>query len=235
MPTISKERRNTATKEQSNRRIERLKIQKTADYVQGKFSGEGTGHDWGHIERVWKSARRIGRAEKADMFVVEMAALLHELDDIKINPKNTKEEPILARAWLKKSGVNTAAAEHILYIISTMSFRKNESAAGKNLEWKVVQDADRLEALGAIGIIRAITYGAIRNRPLYDPKIKPAKKLIYRIYVKRLGTTINHLYEKALVLKDKMNTRAARRLAVSRHKFVLKFLGQFYAEWDGRA
>lgn len=209
-------------------------IQKTADYIRAEFSNDSSGHDWWHIYRVWKNAIAICEIEKADSFIVQLAALLHDLDDWKFNATGD-ETPLRARAWLDSHHVNPAVADSVCEIIKHISYK----GAGVNnkmdsLEGFIVQDADRLDAIGAIGIGRAFAYGGYKNRMMYDPDSPPHMHASFEEYKNSKSATINHFYEKLLLLKDRMNTKTAKRIAEERHDVMLKFLDQFMLEWEGR-
>jgi uncharacterized protein len=209
-------------------------IQRTADYVKREFQNDSSGHDWWHIHRVWSSALAICAGEKADAFVVQLAALLHDLDDWKFN-EGTDEIPHRARAWLESCSLDPHIIEQVCEIILHISFKgagaENEMGS---LEGKIVQDADRLDALGAIGIARAFAYGGYRNRPMYDPDTPPQIHASFEEYRNSRSATINHFYEKLLLLKGRMNTPAAKRIAGQRHEVMLRYLDQFMNEWEGR-
>ena len=209
-------------------------IQKTADYIRAEFSNDSSGHDWWHIYRVWKNAIAICEIEKADSFIVQLAALLHDLDDWKFTATGD-ETPLRARAWLDSHHVNLAVADSVCEIIKHISYK----GAGVNnkmdsLEGFIVQDADRLDAIGAIGIGRAFAYGGYKNRMMYDPDSPPHMHASFEEYKNSKSATINHFYEKLLLLKDRMNTKTAKRIAEERHDVMLKFLDQFMLEWEGR-
>lgn len=213
----------------------RLIINSIASAVRVKLSGEGTGHDWWHIERVWKMAKRIGRAEGADLFVVELAALLHDIADWKFHGGDDSVGPRVARKMLMKQRVPQDVTTHVCDIIARMSFKGAKiKDTMPTLEGKIVQDADRLDALGAIGIARAFAYGGSRNRPLHIPGKKPVQHTFKKAYFHANSTTVNHFYEKLLLLKDRMKTKTGRRIAAGRHRFLEGFLAQFFAEWEGR-
>jgi uncharacterized protein len=208
-------------------------IQKTAEYIQREFSGESSGHDWWHIRRVWKTALAICEVEKADDFIVQLAALLHDLDDWKFNGPED-ETPLRARAWLESCAVEPSIAESVCRIIANISYKgANVENKMDSLEGFIVQDADRLDAIGAIGIGRAFAYGGYKNRPLYDPDSQPQMHASFDEYKNSKSATINHFHEKLLLLKDKMNTSTARRIAEGRHAVMVKFLDQFMREWEG--
>jgi uncharacterized protein len=209
-------------------------IQKTADYIQAEFSDESSGHDWWHIYRVWKNALAICKHEKADEFIVQLAALLHDLDDWKFNDHGD-ETPLRARGWLDSCGVDSVTAQAVCEIITHISY-KGAGVENKmtSLEGFIVQDADRLDAIGAIGIGRAFAYGGYKNRPMYNPNSAPAMHASFEEYKNSKSDTINHFHEKLLLLKDRMNTPAAKRIAEQRHKIMEDFLTQFMNEWEGR-
>ena len=199
------------------------------------LAGEGTGHDWWHIERVLNNARLIMKEEDADTFVVELAVLLHDVGDRKVvnKPENDYTIP---EGFLREQHVPDEIVEQVMFIIKNMSF---STAGAKKLEhspieFQIVQDADRLDALGAIGIARAFAYGGKTGRSLHDPSAEPRENLATPQAYGVSDSTIQHFYEKLLLLKDLMNTKAARAIAQERHKFVELFLEQFLAEWEGK-
>jgi uncharacterized protein len=209
-------------------------LQKTQDFIKDRMSGEGSGHDWFHVERVVKNALHIGQTEKgSDMFLVELGALLHDIADSKFYPEGTDEKEV--RKWLESLAVEQNIIDSVVHIVQAVSFK-----GGKNpitpatLEAKIVQDADRLDALGAIGIARAFAYGGFKGRLLYDPEVKPIDFSAEGDYKKHETHTINHFYEKLLKLKDLMNTKTGRQLAAKREQFIKEYLKHFYAEWEGR-
>ena len=209
-------------------------IQKTREYIKQEFSDDSSGHDWWHIYRVWKNAVTICQHEKADAFIVELAALLHDLDDWKFNDMGD-ETPLRAKAWLDSCGVEISTADKVCEIIMHISYK----GAGvenkmKSLEGLIVQDADRLDAIGAIGIGRAFAYGGYKNRPMYDPESTPQMHATFEQYKNSKSATINHFYEKLLLLKDMMNTNSAKRIAEQRHEVMVNFLDQFMNEWEGK-
>lgn len=209
-------------------------IQKTADYIKEEFSGDSSGHDWWHIYRVWKNAITICNHEQADLFIVQLAALLHDLDDWKFNEAED-ETPHRARAWMESCGVDSPIIEKVCEIIMSISFKgANVENKMKSLEGFIVQDADRLDAIGAIGIGRAFAYGGYKNRPMYDPESAPQMHATFEQYKNSRSATINHFYEKLLLLKDMMNTATAKRIAEQRHEVMLRFLDQFMNEWEGK-
>ncbi|MGK0469352.1 HD domain-containing protein [Clostridium sp.] len=211
----------------------KLIIDKTKEYVKNKLEGEGTGHDFWHILRVYKTSIYIGKKENADLFIVELTALLHDIADWKFNEGNSDIATSLIRTWLESLGVQDHIINKITKTIETMSYKGGTTNANQEtIEGKVVQDADRLDALGAIGIGRAFAYGGYRERELYNPNIKPQKYNDFEEYKKNVGTTVNHFYEKLLLLKELMNTDSGKVIAKERHEFMEEYLNQFYKEWD---
>jgi uncharacterized protein len=209
-------------------------VLETAEFVREKLEGEGSGHDWWHVYRVWKSALNISKYENADLLTVELAALLHDIADWKFYNGDETIGPEIAVEWLIKQKVDCKRIEHIASIIKGISFKGAEVKGGMStIEGMIVQDADRLDAIGAIGIGRTFAYGGHKGRELYNPDIKPVYHESFEQYKKSQGTTINHFYEKLLLLKDLMNTDRAKELAVKRHEFMEEFLKQFYSEWNG--
>ena len=208
-------------------------VQQTKDYVRGQLEGEGTGHDWWHVHRVWQNAIYIAQQEKADLFVVQLAALLHDIADWKFHHGDDTVGPKLAKEWLKKLSVDEKIIAHVCDIIKGVSF----NGAGvenqmKTREGMVVQDADRIDAIGAIGIARAFAYGGHKGREIYNSDIKPKHHVSFEQYKNSKSTTINHFYEKLLLLKDLMNTETARKIADRRHAFMEMFLERFFKEWN---
>ncbi len=201
-------------------------------FARAELARDASGHDWWHIVRVCALARTIAREEGADAFICELAALLHDLADAKIAGD---EETGLARVrgWLVEHGADAETVAHVMEIIATMSFGGGAKPPMRTLEGRVVQDADRLDALGAVGIARAFAYGGSRGRLLYDPTVPPQAYVSAAEYHASAAPTINHFYEKLLLLKDHMNTAYARRLAQERHRFMEAFLAEFFAEWEG--
>lgn len=209
-------------------------IQNTEQHVRQLLSGDGSGHDWFHIERVRNVALRIGREETADLLVVELAALLHDVSDWKYAGGDEKAGPLAAKHWLEAQRTATDVTNHVCTIIAELSFKgAGVPTPMSTLEGRVVQDADRLDALGAIGIARAFAYGGSRGRALHDPSIPPLMHDSFEAYKKGTGPTINHFYEKLLLLKDRMNTPTGKRIAAERHQFMETYLEQFFAEWKG--
>ena len=213
-------------------------IQKAEKFVQDLMAQDASGHDWFHTQRVLKLARTIARQEclvqKLDLQTVELIALLHDVDDRKLSPDTWKD---LGRAntFLMENGVDEAGREFILAGIRQISYKGKDSVAPDSIEAKCVQDADRLDAIGAIGIARAFAFGGSRGRAMYDPEEPPVTDMDAETYANSKGHTINHFYEKLLLLKNLMNTETGRKLAQQRHAFMETFLRQFYDEWDGLA
>ncbi|MBN1348331.1 HD domain-containing protein [candidate division KSB1 bacterium] len=209
-----------------------LILQRTIEYVKRSQQFNTSGHDWWHTWRVWQMAKRLAREEGADMFVVELAALLHDLADWKYTDANEHA----ASDWLASQQVPRAIIRHVDEIVGTLSFKgAGVDSKMSSLEGKVVQDADRLDAMGAIGIARTFAYGGSKNRLLHSPEIKPVIHQTPEEYKQRVGTTINHFYEKLLLLKERMNTEPARKIAAARHHFLGSFLARFFDEWEGKA
>lgn len=207
-------------------------IKKTADFVKNKFSNDSSGHDWWHIYRVWQLAKHISKQERADDFVVEMSALLHDVTDYKF-VKN-EEESLIVPNWLRSLNIEEVKIKEIMEAISSVSFKgANIDTRPKTLEGKIVQDADRLDAIGAIGIARGFAFGGAKNRAIHNPGEKPKRYKSFEDYKKRNTTTINHFYEKLLLLKDSMNTKAGKKLVIGRHRFMEQFLDKFFKEWKG--
>ena len=210
-------------------------INQTENFIREKFKEEGSGHDWFHVDRVRKMALRIGETEQCDLFLTEMAALLHDLDDWKINGS---EEYSFTEStkWLNKTGVEEPYAGRILKIIAEVSFKgAGVETPVSSLEAAVVQDADRLDAIGAIGIARTFAYGGNKSRLIYDPEVNSVMHDSFGEYKNSNAPTINHFYEKLLLLKDRMNTPVAREIAEKRHQFMQFFLDRFYDEWDAKS
>ena len=211
-------------------------IDKTCKFVEDKLSGDGSGHDWWHIFRVWTLAKKIAVEEKAQVEIVELGALLHDIADWKFHDGDDSIGPAIAREFLNNQNVEPNVSDSVVEIISTVSYKGAGVATPmKTLEGKIVQDADRLDAIGALGIARTFAYGGYKNRLIYHPDEKPVLHENYEDYKKNEGHTINHFYENLLLLKERMNTNTGKRIAEGRHKFMQSFLDQFYREWDGIA
>ena len=209
-------------------------ISKTISFVKQKLENAEAGHDWSHIERVYKSALSIADNETCDETVVKLGALLHDIADSKFNDGDETVGPKTAREFLESLNVTEAVINHVVKIIENISYKGgNFDKEFSSIELEIVQDADRLDAMGAIGIARTFHYGGFKNRPLYNPKIAPKLSMSKEEYKNSEAPTLNHFYEKLLLLKDKMNTETGKNMAKDRHQFMVTFLSQFYAEWDG--
>lgn len=209
-------------------------IEQTINFVKITLANAETGHDWFHIERVYKTAQTVNNIEKGDQLVVELAALLHDIADSKFNNGDEEIGPRKAGDFLKEIGVSDEIILHVQQIIRNLSYKASLSTITfKSKELDIVQDADRLDAIGAIGIARAFTYGGYKNRVLYDPAIPTNLNMSKEEYKNTTAPTINHFYEKLLLLKDLMKTEAGKQMAQQRHEFMLSYLDQFYAEWEG--
>ena len=210
-------------------------IDQTFNFVKVTLANAEAGHDWFHIERVYKTALSIHKTEKGDELIISLAALLHDIADPKFNNGDEEIGPNKAQEFLKSIAVEDAVIEHVKLIIQNMSFKNSFDGAGfTSKEMQIVQDADRLDAMGAIGIARAFTYGGFKNRVLYDPAIKPVTNHSKESYKNTTAPTINHFYEKLLLLKDTMNTDAGKAIALERHQFMITYLDQFFQEWNGK-
>lgn len=209
-------------------------ISQTIDFVKSTLEGAEAGHDWFHTERVWKLAQNIAQSENCNLKVVEISALLHDIADPKFHNGDEDLAIKISDNFLRKIGVEENLIESILLVIKHISFKnRGELPEVLPIELQIVQDADRLDAIGAIGIARTFNFGGFKNNLMYDPNIKPNLNQTKEEYKKSNGTTINHFYEKLLLLKDLMNTEKGRALAEERHQFMLRFLEQFYKEWNG--
>ncbi|MGX1928243.1 HD domain-containing protein [Flagellimonas sp. 2504JD4-2] len=209
-------------------------VAKTITFVKQTLKGAEGGHDWFHTQRVFSNAHRIAQSEDVDVLIVELASLLHDVADPKFHNGDESVGPAVAQQFLQSENVANDIIEHVANIIKYMSF-KNSLEAGEKFnskELQVVQDADRLDAIGAIGIARTFNYGGFKNRELHNPDIPPQLNMTKEEYKNSNAPTINHFYEKLLLLKDKMNTETGRKLAEQRHQFMLDYLEQFYKEWD---
>lgn len=209
-------------------------IDKTILFVKEQLQNAEGGHDWFHIERVYKNALLIAQNEACNLEIVKLAALLHDIADSKFHNGNETVGPKVAREFLEKENIPEEIITHVVNIIENISFKGGnfEKKFGSK-ELDIVQDADRLDALGAIGIARTFNYGGYKNRAIYNPNIAPKLNMSKEEYKNSEAPTINHFYEKLLLLKDKMNTESGKKIAQERHIFMEKFLSQFYAEWDG--
>ncbi len=209
-------------------------IDKTTLFVQHTLKNAVGGHDWWHIHRVWTNAKLIAQTEDADLLTVELAALLHDIADSKFNNGNEELGPQIAGEFLESINVDAEIIYRVQQIIRYMSFKTSfDKPVFNSKELQIVQDADRLDAIGAIGIARAFNYGGFKGREIYNPAVKPDVNMSKDAYKNSTAPTINHFYEKLLLLKDKMNTATGKQLAVRRHEFMEKYLEQFYAEWQG--
>jgi uncharacterized protein len=209
-------------------------IEQTKVYVRNELGEDATGHDWFHVDRVRRNALHICKEEKAgDPFIIEMAALLHDISDEKLNESSEKGEEKL-ETFLQTIPLTDHDKTHIKQIIATISFKGGQHTTLATIEAKIVQDADRLDAIGAIGIARAFAYGGKKGQAIYNPSIKVRKEMTVEEYRKGKSTSIHHFYEKLLNLKDLLNTETARKMAESRQQMMVTFLEQFYQEWDGQ-
>lgn len=210
-------------------------IDQTINFVKITLANAETGHDWFHIERVYKTAQTINDTEKGDELIVALAALLHDIADSKFNNGDEEIGPQKAGDFMQSINVPADVILHVQEIIRNLSYKASLghiTFVSKELD--IVQDADRLDAIGAIGIARAFTYGGYKNRVLYDPAIKPNLNMSKEEYKNTTAPTINHFYEKLLLLKDLMKTDAGKTMATQRHQFMLSYLDQFYGEWEGK-
>lgn len=210
-------------------------IERTTAFVRKTLLGAEGGHDWFHIQRVYRNALLIAKNEKVDLLVVSLAALLHDIADAKFHGGDESIGPKMAREFLTALGIADNVTQHVVDIILNISYKTglNPQDTFNSKELEVVQDADRLDAIGAIGIARAFNYGGYRNRELYNPDIPPNLAMTKEQYKNSNAPTINHFYEKLLLLKDMMNTDTGKKLAAERHHFMLDYLDRFYREWDG--
>ena len=213
-------------------------IEETIGFVKETLRGAEGGHNWFHIQRVFNNTLLIAKDEKVDVLVVSLAALLHDIADAKFHKGDETLGPKMAGNFLRSMQVAPQTIDHVVNIVKHISFKnsldKNNTKKFTSRELKVVQDADRLDAIGAIGIARAFNYGGFKDRELYNPEIPPRLELTKQEYKKSKAPTINHFYEKLLLLKDKMNTEMGKKLALQRHEFMLSYLEQFYGEWEGK-
>lgn len=209
-------------------------IEATVVFVKEVLEDAEGGHDWWHVYRVWKTAKSIAEGEKVDTFIIELGALLHDIADSKFHNGDETIGPKKARQFLETMDIKEENILHVENIIKHISFKGgNETQTFKSVELAVVQDADRLDALGAIGIARAFNYGGYKNRKIYDPAIKPNLNKTKEEYKNSAAPTINHFYEKLFLLKDRMNTKTGQLMAKQRHDFMINYIEQFYAEWEG--
>jgi len=209
-------------------------IEKTSVFVKQTLADSEGGHDWFHTLRVYKNALHIAQGEKSNVMVVALGALLHDIADSKFHDGDESVGPTLAREFLEREGAEKELIEAVILIIGNISFKGgNKISEYTSPELQIVQDADRLDALGAIGIARTFNYGGFKNRKLYDPAVPPRIDMTPEEYKKSKAPTINHFYEKLLLLKDRLHTQTAKDIAAKRHAFMEDFLTQFYAEWEG--
>lgn len=209
-------------------------IQNTIEFVKQQLQNAEGGHDWFHVERVYKNSLLIAKEENCDLLVVQLGALLHDIADSKFHNGDETIGPKTARNFLKHQKVSENIIQHVIDIIENISFKGgNFNKKFTSIELEIVQDADRLDAIGAIGIARTFNYGGFKNRTIYDPNVPPNLTMTKEEYKNSESPTFNHFYEKLLLLKDKMNTQTGKKLAEKRHEFMLLFLEEFYAEWNG--
>ncbi len=210
-------------------------IDQTVIFVKQTLVDAEGGHDWFHIYRVWKSAKELAISEEVDLFVVELGALLHDIADSKFHNGDEKVGPRIAKEFLTSLSIDEKTIIHVVNIINNISFKGGKEVQKfKSLELDVVQDADRMDAIGAIGIARTFNYGGHKNRAIYDPAIPPNLNMSKEEYKNSDAPTINHFYEKLLLLKNRMNTKAGTAMAEKRHAFMELYLEEFYAEWEGK-
>ncbi|OYX82751.1 MAG: phosphohydrolase [Flavobacteriales bacterium 32-34-25] len=209
-------------------------ISKTISFVKEQLNNAEGGHDWFHIERVYKNSLLIAKEEVCNLQIVQLGALLHDIADSKFHNGDESVGPKVARTFLESQNVSEDIINAVINIIENISFKGgNNEKTFSSIELDIVQDADRLDAIGAIGIARTFNYGGFKNRTLYDPEIAPNLNMSKEEYKNSQAPTINHFYEKLLLLKDKMNTETGKQIAQQRHLFMETFLAQFYAEWEG--
>jgi uncharacterized protein len=209
-------------------------IEQTAAFVKEQLANAEGGHDWWHIYRVWQNAKTIASSESADLFVVELGALLHDIADSKFHDGDELKGPEIASEFLQNLNVEANIIDHVVKIIQHISFKGGHNEGQfKSIELDIIQDADRLDASGAIGIARAFNYGGFKNRKIYDPTIPPKPQQSKEEYKNSTAPTLNHFQEKLLLLKDRMNTATGRKMAEKRHQFLLTYLETFHREWEG--
>ena len=210
-------------------------IENTINFVKKQSENAESGHNWFHMERVYNNALLIAKEETCDLEVVQLAALLHDIADSKFHDGDETVGPKVARAFLSSENVSVETINHVVAIIENISFKGgNFEKKFTSKELEIVQDADRLDAIGAVGIARTFNYGGYKNREIYNPEIAPNLKMSKEEYKNSTAPTINHFYEKLLLLKDKMNTETGKKIAQQRHDFMETFLEQFYKEWNGK-
>jgi uncharacterized protein len=209
-------------------------IPQTIEFVKKTLADAEGGHDWWHVYRVWQLSKHIAAMENADLIVVELGALLHDIADSKFNGGDEEIGPRKAREFLVSLGLEEALIQHVENIITNISFKGGKEAQSfKSTELNIVQDADRLDAMGAIGIARTFNYGGFKNREIYHPDIQPNLNMTKEEYKNSTAPTLNHFYEKLLLLKDRMNTTTGKQMAIHRHRFMEQYLEEFYGEWNG--
>ena len=210
-------------------------IEATMVFVKETLKDAESGHDWFHTLRVYNNARLIAKSESVDLYIVALGALLHDIADSKFHNGDDTVGPRVARKFLLQHNIDSFVIDSVIDIINNISFNKSLETNNKpnSIELDVVQDADRLDAIGAIGIARCFNYGGFKNRKLFDPSIKPNLKMSKKEYKNSKAPTINHFYEKLLLLSDKMNTKTGKKIAKERHQFMTEYLDQFHAEWEG--
>ena len=212
--------------------MDQVILSNAVEFVRNTFQDDHSGHDYFHTLRVYKMATKLAEQEGADLAVVQLAALLHDVDDIKLSPE-THADKGRARAFLREHNISEQLIKEICDIIDEVSFKGTDSIAPKTIEGMCVQDADRLDAIGAIGIARAFAYGGSHNRIIHDPEIKPTENMNGDEYRNHISTTVNHFYEKLFRLRDLMNTATARKIAEQRERYMKNFISEFLDEWDG--
>ena len=206
-------------------------IKKTEEFVKTQLANAEGGHDWWHIYRVWKLSKYIAKKEGVDNIVIDLGALLHDIADAKFHDGDEEIGPQISHEFLESLNIEKETIIHVDKIIRNISFKNNKEQQFRSTELDIIQDADRLDAIGAIGIARAFNFGGFKNRPIYDPDISPNLNMSKSEYKKSLSPTINHFYEKLLLLKDLMNTRTGKAMAEERHQYMVNFLDQFFLEW----
>ena len=212
----------------------KILIERTKAFVKKQLANAEGGHDWFHIERVYNNSLLIAKTEPVNLLVIQLGALLHDIADSKFHNGDETIGPKVAQEFLTSENIDNTVIEHVIQIIKNISFKGgNFNTTFASAELNVVQDADRIDAIGAIGIARTFNYGGFKNRALYDPNIPPKLDMTKEEYKKSTAPTINHFYEKLLLLKDKMNTETGKKLARKRHEYMEQFLEQFYSEWNG--
>lgn len=213
-------------------------IKKTADYVRKKLEGESSGHDWWHTWRVWQMAKRLAKEERADMFIVELAALLHDIEDWKYHGGSEEKNIKAIKAWLRKQKIPSEMIHRICSVVEDAVFRgeKNRKKI-RSKEGAILSDADQLDAIGAVGIARGFMFAGSFRLPMHDPNIKPLRNMTekqYKNFRRPTYTQINHFYEKLLLQKDLVNTKTGKNIAATRHDFMKDYLDRFYKEWEGK-